>query len=411
MKSGSDHRELHDLLLEDRHAERALEHLSHTFARIGHRLQAPPAAQIRVHHAALDGAGPHDRDLDDEIEEALGREPRQHRHLRARLDLEDADRVGALDHRVRFRVPVRYVGHPERRVPPGADHLECAADRRQHAERQHVDLQQSKRLEIVLVPLDHAALRHRRVLDRHQALERPAGDDEPAGVLGEVPREADQRIHDLAELPDDRARRVEAVGGELVRVDPPVIPPGARFREAVDLHRIEAERFADVADRALRAIGDHRGGDRRPVAAVLRIDVLDDLFASLMLEVDVDVGRLVPLAREEALEEHRHPGRIDLGDPERVAHRRVGRRAAPLAEDLALAREPDDVVDGEKKGLVGEIGDQRELALDELADVAGHAAGKAPGKAFHGELAQPRRGRLARRYQLLRILVAKLVER
>ena len=63
---------------------------------------------------------------------------------------------------------------------------------------------------------------------------------------------------------------------------------------------------------ALRAlVGDHGGGQRRALAAVLAVDVLDHLLAPLVLEVDVDVRRLVALARDEALEQHRHaaPGR------------------------------------------------------------------------------------------------------
>ena len=53
-----------------------------------------------MHHVALDRAGPHDRDLDHEIVEGLRLEARQHRHLRAAFDLEDAHRVGLADHRV-----------------------------------------------------------------------------------------------------------------------------------------------------------------------------------------------------------------------------------------------------------------------------------------------------------------------
>jgi hypothetical protein len=35
------------------------------------------------------------------------------------------------------------------------------------------------------------------------------------------------------------------------------------------------------------------------------VEVLDDLLAALVLEVDVDVGRLVALAADEALEQQR----------------------------------------------------------------------------------------------------------
>src|SRR5207253_9070809 len=39
-----------------------------------------------------------DRDLDDEVVVTPRLQPRQHRHLPAALDLEDADRVGVADH-------------------------------------------------------------------------------------------------------------------------------------------------------------------------------------------------------------------------------------------------------------------------------------------------------------------------
>ena len=47
-------------------------------------------------------------------------------------------------------------------------------DRREHAEGEHVDLQQPEGVEIVLVPLDHRARRHGGVLYRHQTGERAA---------------------------------------------------------------------------------------------------------------------------------------------------------------------------------------------------------------------------------------------
>ena len=56
-------------------------------------LDAVAPAQIGMHHVALDRPRPHDRDLDDEIVERLRLQSRQHRHLRAALDLEHADRL------------------------------------------------------------------------------------------------------------------------------------------------------------------------------------------------------------------------------------------------------------------------------------------------------------------------------
>jgi len=147
------------------------------------------------------------------------------------------------------------------------------------------------------------------------------------------------------------------------------------------------------------------------VPAVLRIDVLDRLLAPLVLEIDVDVGRLVALARNESLEQQRHARGIHLGDAEAEAHGRVRGRTAALAEDAARARELDDVVDGEEISLITQLGDQREFVRDRLLDVRGRALRPAAALALHGELAEPARGRLAFRHDLARILVAEFVER
>ena len=80
-----------------------------------------------------------------------------------------------------------------------------------------------------------------------------------------------------------------------------------------------------------------RRGEPGAVAAVLLIDVLDHLLAPLVLEIDVDVGRLAALGADEALEQHVDLLGIDRGDAEAIAHHRIGRRAAPLAEDIPAA--------------------------------------------------------------------------
>src|SRR5690606_28448609 len=96
----------------------------------------------------------------------------------------------------------------------------------------------------------------------------------------------------------------------------------------------QPQRLADLADGAARAIGDDGGGDAGAVAAVALVDVLDHLLAALVLEIDVDVGRLLPFLRQEAGEEDVYLLRVDIGDAEDEAHHRVRSRAAPLAQDL-----------------------------------------------------------------------------
>ena len=69
-----------------------------------------------------------------------------------------------------------------------------------------------------------------------------------------------------------------------------------------------------------------------------------------MLEIDVDVGRLLALLGNEALEQKLAGRRIDRGDAEAIADRAVRRRPAPLAQDrrIEAAGERDDVVDGQE---------------------------------------------------------------
>ena len=134
-------------------------------------------------------------------------------------------------------------------------------------------------------------------------------------------------------------------------IDVRSVPPLHRARERRDLQRVEAHRLGHVAQRTARPVTDDRGRKRGAMPAVLAVDVLDDLLAPLVLEVHVDVGRLVALLRDEALEQQRHARRIHLGDAEAEADGGIGRGAAPLAQDAARAREPHDVVHGQEVRL------------------------------------------------------------
>ena len=79
--------------------------------------------------------------------------------------------------------------------------------------------------------------------------------------------------------------------------------PQIEAGERADRVLRQAEDLADLADGRAPAIGDDGRGDAGALAAVFAVDVLDHLLAPLVLEIDVDVGRLVALGRDEALEQ------------------------------------------------------------------------------------------------------------
>src|SRR5437870_3305129 len=243
-------------------------------------------------------------------------------------------------------------------------------------------------------------------------------------MLPEVARQTGDLLAELqieadAAVADGESRLARAVlegivvGGELELRE--------QLREAVQLLLRQSEDLADLARGGASPVRDHIGGHRRTRRAVALVDVLDHLFALVAArEIEIDVrprlvpGRVGALFGEEALEEQVHLHRIDGGDPERVADRAVGRRAAPLHEHVLAPAEQDDVVDDEEVPGEAEPGDERQLPL-ELRARPGPAraarAAVAPAGAVHGPVPQLTVQRL--RVQELRLgeLVAEIVER
>ncbi len=75
-----------------------------------------------------------------------------------------------------------------------------------------------------------------------------------------------------------------------------------RFGQGIDPIERQTQRLAHIAHRGTRPVGNHLGRHPGAVAAVLVVDILNDFFAPLVLEIDIDIGGLVPLAADEPLE-------------------------------------------------------------------------------------------------------------
>ena len=183
--------------------------------------------------------------------------------------------------------------------------VEGAAHAAQHAEAQHVDLHELQRVDVVLVPFDDLPVLHRGRLDRHELVEPVLGQDEAARMLREVARRADQLAGELQRQAQAAVVEVEVelarprfsldalrapapdLAGRAPRSRPPAGPAPCRPR----------------APRRGRGSGSRSRSQRGAVAAVGLVDPLDHLLAPLVLEVDVDVGRLAALLGDEALEQ------------------------------------------------------------------------------------------------------------
>lgn len=236
--------------------------------------------------------------------------------------------------------------------------------RGEHAEPEQVELHEPHPRGIVLVPLDDGATGHARVLDRHDLADGPIGEHHAARVDAEVAG----RAHDAHGVFEHLIGDV-VVAARLDRGAPALDLP----RPGVLLARREAEGAGDVAHGVLRAVLDDVGDLGGAVAPVLFVDPLDDLFTTVAIEVDVDVGLFIAHGREEPLERQTVVDRVDRRDAEQIADGAVRRGSAPLAEYAAPARLVHDVADDEE--VAGEILllDDIELVRDALSVVVAQA--------------------------------------
>ena len=366
-----------------------------------------------MHHVALDRAGADDRDLDGDVVEIPRLHPRQHAHLRAALDLKDAERIGLADHlERRFIIVLQGLTRHRHRDPLVlTEQIERAAHAAEHAETEDIDLHEAKMLNILLFPFDDVAIDHRGRLDRDEIVQRIARQDEAAGVLRQMAWGADQLLGELKRECEAWFAGVE-VERLYVAVGHAFVGPAPYLAGERGGHVLgQAEHLAHFADRAAGAeAADHRG-QRGMIPAIGFVDPLDHFLAPLMLEIDVDVGRFAALLRDEAFEEELVLDRIDRGDAEDEADDRIGRRAAPLAQDLDRAGVADDRVYGEEIRRVAHLRDEREFVFELPGIGAGRLAIEAVGERVARQAFQRFLRAAAGHDDLVGILIVEVAQR
>ena len=142
-------------------------------------------------------------------------------------------------------------------------------------------------------------------------------------VVGDGERPLPRLANSSPELDPERALDVP---GHLARV-----PALASPRHPLDLPRRQAQRLAELADRAPRAVGGKGRHQRRAVVAVALVHARDQLLADVAREVEVDVGQRGQLLVEEAPDQQLVGDRVDVREPGQVADDRGDARAAAAA--------------------------------------------------------------------------------
>ena len=126
-----------------------------------------------------------------------------------------------------------------------------------------------------------------------------------------------------------------------------------------------AECLAHLPDGGPRAVANHVGHHGGAVPAVLLVHVLDDFFPPVVLDIEVDVGRLRPFPGQEPLEEQVHLHGVDRRHPQAVADNGVCGGSPPLAEDALLPAEPDQLPHRQEVPAVAQLLDERKLLFQQ----------------------------------------------
>ena len=362
--------DLHRLLLVDRDAEgEAGDRLE---ARVDVRDRLEPVLAARVDGDVLHRARPVEGDERDQVLE-LGRLDLAQRlaHPR-RLELEDADRVAALQQLVgllvveRDRLDVDVAVRRTQQLDGLLDHVEVA-------EAEEVHLQQPERLDVAHRQLCDDFRVGALLLDRDDLGQRAVGDDDARGVDRVGADEALERLRQVDDLADDRIGVVgllELGAGLEVVVEVDLRAFRDHLRDPVDGAVRDLEHPAGVAD---GGAGHHRreGDDLRDaVAAVLLGDVVDHALAAGYREVDVHVRHRLAAWVEEALEEQPVADRVDVGDLEAVGGERAGGRTAARADlDAVGLREVDEVPDDQEVVREAHLADRLQLEREAVLEL------------------------------------------
>ena len=176
------------------------------------------------------------------------------------------------------------------------DQNECAPDGGEHAQREYIDFEQPQCIQIILVPLNDRAPVHRGVFDRDKACELVAGDHKATAVLRQMTWKANEGGNDGEPELDPMGFGVESGRFKRFLTDDCAVPPCAISSDGVDGVGVDAKRKACVPECAARAPGDDRGRQRGAFTPVLCVDMLNDFFAALMLEIHINIRGFAALA-------------------------------------------------------------------------------------------------------------------
>ncbi len=136
-----------------------------------------------------------------------------------------------------------------------------------------------------------------------------------------MPRKTENLIHQPNKMMDGWLIGVETELANTVRPKLAFFPPVHALGESINAIKRQSQRFADLTHSTFAAIGNYFSGECRSLTTIFAVDILNDLFASFVLEININVRRLVALTTDKPLKEQIDSIGIDSRHTQAVTHR------------------------------------------------------------------------------------------
>ena len=386
-------RDRHDLLLIDDQAVCRIEDVAQRLFELRmdrcDRLQAVlpqcvVGVRVRTHRA-----GSVQRDDGRDVFEVVGLHEAQKRAHRPAVELENTESVTAGQQVVGGAVIEREVFEIEFFATVHADVVERVGDDREVAQPQEVHLDEAEGLTRRVVELGDDLAVLLAAHDRDDVEQRLGRHDDTGRVhapLALQPLEPERSVENGLGVGIDFDQRAElarlfvalVLGVEHAPEFHVFAHHGGRhgLRQLFAHAERETEHAPGIFQRLLRLDRAVRDDLRHALGAVLVGDVLDDLAAATVIEIDVEVGHRDAIGVEEALEDEAVLEGVEIGDLHGVGDHGPGTRTATRPHADAVVFGPvDEVGDDEEVPREPHLQDDAGLVLGLLAHLVGDACG------------------------------------
>src|SRR5688572_31717119 len=121
-----------------------------------------------------------------------------------------------------------------------------------------------------------------------------------------------------------------------------------RGRKTINSINRKSHSFCNIPDRSFLMLLCDRSNNGCPITAIFLVDILYHFFAALMLEVHIDIRWFIACRRDKSFEQQIEFGGVDRSNTQAITYGGVCGRSTPLAKNIMLSCETDDIIHGEK---------------------------------------------------------------